>query len=251
MCKLATGFFRPASPGGIGPRAAALGLGREILMNDLPLDCVERGPRDARASVIWLHGLGADGHDFEPIVDELGLPELRFVFPHAPVIPVTINGGMPMRAWFDIVGLAPGSPQDAAGIRRSAAAVSALIDAETARGIASERIVLAGFSQGGAVALHAALRDARPLAGVIALSTFLPLAETLAAEKSGANARIPIFMAHGDADAVIPIQMAEQSRELLEREGYDVEWHRYPIAHTVSLDEVRDIARWLSARVLV
>jgi len=217
-------------------------------MKESLLDRVERGPRDARAAVIWLHGLGADGHDFEPIVDELGFAELRFVFPHAPVMPVTINGSLPMRAWFDIVGLGLDSPQDEAGIRRSAAAVSALIDAETARGISSEQIVLAGFSQGGAIALHAALRETRPLAGVIALSTFLPLAHTLAAEKSGANARIPIFMAHGDADSVIPIRMAEISRELLEREGYDVEWHRYPIAHTVSLDEVRAIARWLSAR---
>src|SRR5690606_27246146 len=150
-------------------------------MKESLLDRVERGPDDARAAVIWLHGLGADGHDFEPIVDELGFTDLRFVFPHAPVMPVTINGGLPMRAWFDIVGLGLDSPQDDAGIRRSAQAVSALIDAEIARGISSEQIVLAGFSQGGAVALHAALRETRPLAGVIALSTFLPLAHTLAA----------------------------------------------------------------------
>lgn len=218
-------------------------------MNVSLLDRIERGPRDARSAVIWLHGLGADGHDFEPLVDELGLADVRFVFPHAPVMPVTINGGLPMRAWFDIVGLDFDAPQDAAGIRRSAAAVSALIDAEIERGIASERIILAGFSQGGAIALHTALREPRTLGGVIALSTFLPLAETLAAEKSAANARTSILMAHGDADTVIPIRMAEQSRDLLEREGYDVEWHRYPIAHTVSLDEVRDIARWLAARV--
>ncbi|HEX6994840.1 MAG TPA: alpha/beta fold hydrolase [Gammaproteobacteria bacterium] len=218
-------------------------------MNVSLLDRIERGPRDARSAVIWLHGLGADGHDFEPIVDELGLAEVRFVFPHAPVMPVTINGGLPMRAWFDIVGLDFDSPQDADGIRRSAAAVSALIDAEIGRGVASERIVLAGFSQGGAIALHAALREPRALGGVIALSTFLPLADTLAAEKCEANAHIPILMAHGDADPVIPIRMAERSRERLEREGYDVEWHRYPIAHTVSFDEVRDIGRWLAARV--
>src|SRR5690606_11827018 len=218
-------------------------------MKDSLLDRVERGPRDARAAVIWLHGRGADGHDFEPIVDELGFAELRFVFPHAPVMPVTINGGLPMRAWFDIVGLDFDAPQDEAGIRRSAAAVSALIDAEIARGVASERVILAGFSQGGAIALHTALRESRPLGGVIGLSTFMPLADTLAAEKSAANARISILMAHGDADTVIPIRMAERSRDLLVREGYDVEWHRYPIAHTVSFDEVRDIARWLAARV--
>jgi len=217
-------------------------------MNEPLLECVERGPRTARGTVIWLHGLGADGHDFEPIVDELGLPDLRFVFPHAPVMPVTINGGLPMRAWFDIVGLALDAPQDDAGIRASAAAVTRLIDAETSRGVPSERIVLAGFSQGGAVALHTALREPRRLAGVIGLSTFLPLADLLSAEKSEANAGLPILLAHGDADNVIPIRMAEVSRERLEREGYAVEWHRYPIAHTVSFDEVRDIARWLAAR---
>jgi phospholipase/carboxylesterase len=218
-------------------------------MNDSLLDCVERGPRNARSSVIWLHGLGADGHDFEPIVAELGMSDVRFLFPHAPVIPVTINGRMPMRAWFDIVGFGIDAPQDDAGIERSAAAVSRLIDAEVTKGVPSERIVLAGFSQGGAIALHAAPREARPLAGVMGLSTFLPLAARLAAEKSAANAGLPIFMAHGDADAVIPIGMAQISRDLLEREGYAVEWHRYPIAHTVSLDEVRDMARWLSARL--
>ena len=218
-------------------------------MNDSLLERVERGPRDARSSVIWLHGLGADGHDFEPIVPELGLPDVRFVFPHAEVIPVTINGRLPMRAWFDIIGFGIDAPQDDAGIRRSAAAVSQLIDAEVARGVPTERIVLAGFSQGGAIALHTALREPRPLAGVMGLSTFLPLAATLAAEKSAANAQLPILMAHGDANAVIPIGMAEMSRTLLEREGYAVEWRRYPIAHTVSLDEVRDIARWLSERL--
>lgn len=213
------------------------------------LDRVEHGPRDARATVIWLHGLGADGHDFEPIVPELGLEDVRFVFPHAPVMPVTINGGLAMRAWFDIYGFGFDVPQDEAGIRRSATAVAKLIDAEAARGVASERIVLAGFSQGGAIALHAGVRETRPLAGIVALSTFLPLAESVAAEKSLVNASLPILMAHGDADGVIPIQLAEWSRGLLEQEGYDVEWHRYPIAHTVSLDEVQTIARWLDARL--
>src|SRR5690606_26667721 len=151
-------------------------------MDDSLLDGVELGPRNARSSVIWLHGLGADGHDFEPIAAELGMSDVRFVFPHAPVIPVTINGRMPMRAWFDIIAFGSDAPQDDAGIRRSAAAVTRLIDAEAAKGVATERIVLAGFSQGGAIALHAALREPRSLAGVMALSTFLPLAASLAAE---------------------------------------------------------------------
>lgn len=212
------------------------------------LERIERGPEDAAAAIIWLHGLGADGHDFEPIVDELGLATARFIFPHAPVRPITINGGLAMRGWFDIVGFGLDAPQDAAGIRASAAAVSRLIDAEEQRGVPSERIVLAGFSQGGAIALHAALREPRRLAGVIALSSFLPLADAVPAEKSEANAGLPILMAHGQADNVIPIGMAELGRRLLEAEGYAVEWRSYPMAHTVCLDEVRDIAAWLAAR---
>ena len=218
-------------------------------MNDSPLVCVEHGPPDAHWSLIWLHGLGADGHDFEPLVPELGIDGLRFVFPHAPVMPVTLNGGIPMRAWFDIASLDFDAVPDEAGIRRSAAALGRLIDKEVAQGVPSERIILAGFSQGGAIALHTALRETRPLGGVIALSTFLPLAATLAAERHAANLRVPIFMAHGDDDPVIPIRFAEASREWLERAGYAVEWRRYPMAHTVSLEEVRELARWLTARV--
>lgn len=217
-------------------------------MESAVLETIERGPAEAESSVIWLHGLGADGHDFEPIAAELGLEATRFVFPHAPVRPITINGGLAMRGWFDIIGFGVDAPQDEAGIRASAAAVSRLIDAEEARGVPSERIVLAGFSQGGAIALHAALREPRPLAGVIALSSFLPLAESLPAEKSAANASLPILVAHGHADNVIPIAMAERSVRCLEAEGYAVEWRVYPMAHTVCIDEVRDIAAWLRAR---
>jgi phospholipase/carboxylesterase len=198
-------------------------------------------------AVIWLHGLGADGHDFEPIVPELRLRfPARFIFPHAPVRPVTINHGIPMRAWYDILGWGSQVRQDAAGIQASAAAVERLIDHEVERGIPADRVVLAGFSQGGAVALHAALRESRPLAGIIALSTYLPLALTLADERSAANARIPIFMAHGTADAVVPLALGESSRRTLESLGYSVEWRSYAMAHTVCMDEVAAIGAWLT-----
>ena len=202
-----------------------------------------------RLSVIWLHGLGADGHDFEPIVPELGLTfAARFVFPHAPVRPVTINGGMAMRAWYDILGVDRSAAEDAAGIRASAAAVTELIDSEVERGMRAERIVLAGFSQGGAIALQTALREPRQLGGVLALSTYLPLASTLAAERSAANAGVPIFMAHGTADNVLPLTLGESSRRALEALGYRVEWHAYPMPHSVCLDEIVEIGAWLTAR---
>ena len=177
------------------------------------LETVERATRGApELAIIWLHGLGADGHDFEPIIPELGLRAgARFVFPHAPIRPVTINGGMPMRAWYDIVGF-DASAEDVAGIRASAAAVTRLIDREVERGVPAERIVVAGFSQGGAIALQLGLREPRRLAGVLALSTYLPLAATLAREKSAANAAVPIFMVHGSADPVIPLALADASR---------------------------------------
>ena len=212
------------------------------------LDAIEitTGPMP-RLAVLWLHGLGADGHDFEPIVPELGLSvPVRFVFPHAPVRPVTINGGMAMRAWYDILGFDRRAREDAAGIRASAAAVTELVDREIERGMSSDRIVLAGFSQGGAVALHTALREPRPLAGVLALSTYLPLAATLASERSAANARLPLFMAHGTDDGVLPLQLAETSRAALEALGYAVEWHAYPMAHSVCLEEVGAIGAWLA-----
>lgn len=218
--------------------------------SDTLLDALEltTGPAPELA-VIWLHGLGADGHDFEPIVPELKLDfSARFVFPHAPVRPVTINGGMAMRAWYDILGWGRQARQDEAGIRASAAAVERMIDREIDRGMPAERIVLAGFSQGGAIALHTALRARRSLAGVLALSTYLPLADTLAQERSAANAQIPILMVHGTADAVLPLALAESSRRTLTGLGYDVEWRTYPMAHTVCLDEIALISAWLTAR---
>ena len=199
-------------------------------------------------AVIWMHGLGADGHDFEPIVPELrlGIP-VRFVFPHAPMRPVTINGGMAMRAWYDILGFDRHAKEDAAGIRASATAVGELIEREIERGIPSERIVLAGFSQGGAVALHTALREPRPLAGVLALSTYLPLAASLASERSAANAGVPIFMAHGTSDSVLPFSLGESSRRALEALGYVVDWRSYSMAHSVCLEEIGAIGAWLAA----
>lgn len=203
-------------------------------------------------SVIWLHGLGADGHDFEPIVPELGLDgklALRFVFPHAPLRPVTINGGMSMRAWYDITTLDRGGPQDEAGIRESGALLEALIERERGRGIPCERIVLAGFSQGGAIAAHTALRFPERLAGLMALSTYLPLGDSLEAEvfsASGAQPQdLPIFMAHGRFDPMLPMSLGEHSRAQLESAGYRVEWHDYPMAHAVCADEIDDISRWL------
>ena len=199
------------------------------------------------AAVIWLHGLGADGHDFEPVVPELRLPKalrLRFVFPHAPLRPVTINMGMRMRAWYDILQLG-GGPEDAAGIHASQATTETLIARERARGVAPGRIVLAGFSQGGAIALQTALRHADRLAGLLALSTYLPLAGTLAAEASDANRDLPVFMAHGTYDDIIPIGRAQQSRAALERLGYAVQWAEYPMPHSVCGEEIVDIAAWL------
>jgi phospholipase/carboxylesterase len=213
------------------------------------LDAIEVTTGDSpRLAVLWLHGLGADGHDFEPIVPELKLRvPVRFVFPHAPVRPVTINGGMRMRAWYDILGFDRRAKEDAAGIRTSAAALTELVDREIERGMSSDRIVLAGFSQGGAIALHTALRDPRPLAGVLALSTYLPLSSTLASERSSANAGIPLFMAHGTDDPVLPLSLAESSRRALEVLGYAVEWHEYSMAHSVCMEEVGAIGAWLAA----
>jgi phospholipase/carboxylesterase len=201
---------------------------------------IETGP-DPRAAVIWLHGLGADGHDFEPVVPELELPEpVRFVFPHAPIRPVTINQGMRMRAWYDIFQFG-GGPEDEAGIRASQKLVEQMIAAEK-----DKKIVLAGFSQGGAIVLQTALRHPQRLAGVLALSTYLPLASTLAAEKNPVNQDLPIFMAHGQYDDLIPIRRAEASREALTRLGYKVEWRAYPMPHSVCAPEIADIGRFLA-----
>lgn len=199
------------------------------------------------ATVIWLHGLGADGHDFEAVVPELRLPaklRLRFVFPHAPMRPVSINMGMRMRAWYDILQMG-GGPEDAAGIRASQGLVEALIARERARGVAGARIALAGFSQGGAIALHTGLRHAERLAGVLALSTYLPLATTLAAERSDANRDAPVFMAHGGQDPVIEIFRARESRAALVALGYAVQWQEYVMPHSLCAEEIADIAAWL------
>lgn len=203
---------------------------------------IETGP-DPQATVLWLHGLGADGHDFEPIVPELELPRpVRFVFPHAPVRPVTINQGMRMRAWYDILQFGSGA-EDEAGIRDSQRLLELLIAEEKKRGLS--KIVLAGFSQGGAVALQTALRHPGRLAGVLALSTYLPLAAALEAERSAANRELPIFMAHGQYDDIIPLPRAEQSRQLLHKLGYPVEWHAYPMPHSVCPQEIEDISAFL------
>jgi phospholipase/carboxylesterase len=202
----------------------------------------------ATASVIWLHGLGADGHDFEPIVAELGeaaTRNVRYVFPHAPRMAVTINGGMEMRAWYDIVDTDLANRADEAGVRASAGIVETLIEKELAKGLASTRIVLAGFSQGGAIALHAGLRYPKPLAGILALSTYLPLEDTLGSEADEANRSIPIFLAHGSQDPVIPLQLSERSRQLLASQGYRMQCHTYPMPHSVCPEEIRDISIWL------
>jgi phospholipase/carboxylesterase len=207
---------------------------------------------EAQGSVIWLHGLGADGHDFEPIVPELrlsGALDLRFVFPHAPVRPVTINNGMSMRAWYDIFSLERGGPQDEAGVRASSELLLQLIAKEQQRGIPSEKIVVAGFSQGGAIALHTALRYPQRLAGLMALSTYLPLHSVFDAEVinnvDAQSRELPIFMAHGSYDPVLPKILGENSVVRLKSAGYQVSWHEYPMAHAVCAEEIADIRTWL------
>lgn len=199
-------------------------------------------------SIVWMHGLGADGHDFVDIVPELELPAkpgVRFVFPHAPMRPVTINAGYVMRAWYDIRDDAGTRREDPAGVRASQKAIEALLEREKARGVPAASIVLAGFSQGGAMALHTGLRYGERLAGIMALSCSLPLADTLAAEASPANHDVPIFMAHGTHDPMIPMARAMRARETLSGLGYRLEWHEYPMPHSVCLEEVRDISAWL------
>jgi phospholipase/carboxylesterase len=213
------------------------------------LETVEVEPGTAAdAAVVLMHGLGADGHDFESLVPELRLPaspSVRFVFPHAPVRPVTINGGYRMRAWYDIVAIDRTAPEDDHGIRASAESIGALVRRERERGIAADRIVLAGFSQGGAMALFTALRWPERLGGVVALSCYLPLGGTLPAEAHPSNAAVPIFMAHGTLDPIVPTALGEGSRDLLRQRGYDVEWHTYPMPHSVCAPEVDDLRAWL------
>jgi phospholipase/carboxylesterase len=211
---------------------------------------IETG-KNPSASVIWMHGLGADGNDFVPIVNELeldGTPAIRFVFPHAPMRPVTINNGSVMRAWYDVsLGDLEGQSRraDEKGVRESQAHITALIEGEAKRGVAAEDIVLAGFSQGGAIALQTGLRHPRKLAGVMALSTYLPLAESLPQEAAPANKATPIFMAHGTYDPVIPLMMGAGSMTVLTGLGYAVEWRQYPMPHSVCPQEIQDIGAWL------
>lgn len=229
------------------------------MTTDDPLPALEiwHGPRpveasDIAASVIWLHGLGADGHDFEPIVPELGLPadrSIHFVFPHAPVRPVTLNGGMAMRAWYDIASLDARRDEDQDGILESARQVSALIDRECARGVSSERIVLAGFSQGGAMAGYVGVRYPERLAGLVILSAYLLLPERLESERSDANRSTPIFAAHGQYDPVVPLAWGEANRTALADAGYPVEWGVYPTAHSVERSEIDALGQWFRARV--
>lgn len=218
-------------------------------MSAAPLETVEVEPGAAAdAAVVLMHGLGADGHDFESLVPELRLPAslaVRWVFPHAPERPVTINGGHRMRAWYDIASLDRSAREDEEGIRGSAEAIGGLVRRERERGIAADRIVLAGFSQGGAMALFTALRFPERLGGVVALSCYLPLAGTLAAEAHPANAAVALFMAHGTMDPIVPKALGEGARDLLLSRGYDVEWHAYPMPHSVCAPEVDDLRAWL------
>lgn len=217
------------------------------------LETIERdtGP-DPRWAVIWLHGLGADGNDFVPLVPELvrrEWPAIRFVFPHAPVRPVTINGGAPMRAWYDIRELDLANRADEQGVAESVAQVEALIAREGERGIPPGRIILAGFSQGGAVTLAAGLRRREPLAGLVALSTYMPAAQGAQAALVEGASRQPVFMAHGSEDPVVPYLAGKQSAGLLRRLGFEVDWHVYPMQHSVSGEEVRDLGNWFNARL--
>lgn len=206
---------------------------------------------EPKGSVIWMHGLGADCWDFVPIVKELGLPDnlpLRFIFPQAPTRPITINGGHEMPGWYDIAMNELERKPDETGIRESQLAIDALIEREIARGVAADKIILAGFSQGGAIALQAGLRSKHALAGILALSTYLTLGDSLAREKTLANANIPILMAHGTQDPVVPPALAKSSRDALVTNGYKVDWQEYPMPHSVCAEEVEAVGEWLAAR---
>jgi len=219
----------------------------------MPLPCVETETRpQPRHTILWLHGLGADGNDFAPIVPELvgpTWPAVRFVFPHAPVRPVTVNGGMPMRAWYDIAGMDISQREDAAGVRASVGEVEALIAREAERGIPAERVILAGFSQGGAITLAAGLGHAQRLAGMVVLSSYLPLADSVMAARHAANAATPIFQGHGSYDPVVPEALGKLARDRLAAQGYAVDWHSYPMAHQVCMEEIVDLRAWIGARL--
>lgn len=212
----------------------------------MELDGIERetGP-EPTLSIVWLHGLGADASDFLPIIGELALEsDVRFVFPNAPMRPVTINGGYVMRAWYDIAGFGPDAPEDTAGLAASVAIVRALIERELARGIPRDRIVLAGFSQGGAVVLHAGLTGREPIGGIVGLSTYLPAADAL----GDAIGKVPVMLAHGTLDPVLPIALAERSAKFLTDRGVSVDWSTYPMGHEVCPEEIRHLSEWLAHR---
>lgn len=205
----------------------------------------------AMGSVIWLHGLGADGYDFSDIIQQLNLPQnlhLRFIFPHAPLRPITINAQMRMRAWYDIYSLEYLSHEDEIGITRTQKLIHELIEQEIAEGIPSKNIILAGFSQGGAISLYAGLRYSKLLGGILALSTYLPLADKFPEEASKANQDVPIFMAHGDTDPVLPFILGYQTFQYLKQLNYLIEWHDYPMGHQVSFEEIKTIGEWLTNR---
>ncbi|MEO7433244.1 MAG: alpha/beta hydrolase [Dokdonella sp.] len=217
----------------------------------LPTVDTETAP-NPRHAIIWLHGLGADGNDFAPIVPELvgrDWPPVRFVFPHAPMRAVTINNGVRMRAWYDILGMAIAQKQDETGIRESIASLDELIAREAERGIPPERIILAGFSQGGAIALAGGVRHGARLAGIVALSTYLPLEAATAADRTTANMGLPIFFGHGSADPIVPEALGTRSRDALAHLGYAVEWHGYPMAHQVCAEEIDDLRSWIGTRL--
>lgn len=219
------------------------------MSNVLPHIAFETG-KQPQHSIIWLHGLGADGEDFVSIAEEMKLPmAVRYLFPHAPKRPVTINGGFVMRAWYDIAEAAIDAQQDTAGICMSQADIEALIAQEMQRGIAQENIYLAGFSQGGAIALYTGLRHTPRLGGIIVLSAYLPLADTLEREASAAARNIPIFMAHGRSDTVVPYALGKATAERLQGLEYKPEWHEYAMQHSVCMEEVRDIEAWLTQRL--
>lgn len=216
-------------------------------MNLLEHIQIETGPNPT-AAIIWMHGLGADGNDFVPLVQELdytGLPAIRFVFPHANTMPVTINGGYVMRAWYDITGAELTRREDEAGLRASQRNIEALIAREKERGIPASKIILAGFSQGCAMTLQTGLRHPEKLAGMLCLSGYLPLADKVAAERTPESLSVPVFMAHGRQDPVVPFVRAEQSRDVLKSLGYQIEWHEYMMQHSLCIEEVRDINAWL------
>ena len=221
---------------------------------DALLDGIELQTGDTpRFAVIWMHGLGADGSDFVPVVPHLGLddaPSIRFVFPNAPQIPVSCNGGYVMPAWYDIISLAPNAREvDAAGVRRSREAIRRLIERENQRGVPGERIFVAGFSQGGAIAYSTALTHPQRLAGIVALSTYIPTPELLEAEATAVNAGLPIFAAHGNEDDVVSPELGTRARDLVQSLGHAVEWREYPMPHSVCIEEIIDIGAWLRARM--